>query len=614
MVNNDEPPRVEDLLARLEQAEARNIQYGQHIMKLQDSFAAFSLQPKPKEPDLKLGELPEFNGTKDPEVYLDWSRRMDRIFDHKNLDDDQRFKLAILKLSDYASTWYENLQSQRVRDQKEKITTWKSLKSKMHKRFVPKSYKQKLFVKLNSLKQNSLSVEQYVTEFEKLYLACGCHEDEDQKCAKFLLGLARHIRFACELSSYETFDDLCLLAATVERQFTESKESMVATSSSTKIWDSSNTSHDKRTPPLKAGPNTTQNRVCFRCKGYGHMQADCPSKVLISLSDHLALLSHLHEEEQTRTCSSPLAHIFKEKGEDVKDFTSAHQAIPMLSPESDDGDVLVLRSLLHVAPNLEKDKEQRNNLFRSRCSINGKTCSLIIDGGATTNVASKKMVDTLKLQQRDHPHPYKLGWVNSDGAILVTKQALVRFEIGTFKDQVWCDIVPMDACSLLLGRPWQWDRDSIHFGKSNVYTIAHGDGRVGLQPLPPQRVATKEETTTETQDKIKEVEVVGTIATNSDYLQQYESKKMYKRGKKQEKNDHLLALHHKVPFSVGDYVWLSMDAQQAYNGSNRNTTTMEEGPFKIVHHVNFDTYQVLLGQGICVSFKATDLIPCFEPP
>uniref|UniRef100_A0A803NCF2 Retrotransposon gag domain-containing protein n=1 Tax=Chenopodium quinoa TaxID=63459 RepID=A0A803NCF2_CHEQI len=152
----------------------------------------------------------------------------------------------------------------------------------MHKRFVPKSYKEKLFVKLNSLQQNSLSVELYITEFEKLYLACGCCKEEEQKCAKFLLGLARHIRFACEMSSYETFDDLCLLAATVERQFNESKDSMVTASSSSK----------------------------------------------------------LHEDERTRTSSSPLAHVFKGKGEDVKDFTGAHQAIPMLSPESDDGDVI----------------------------------------------------------------------------------------------------------------------------------------------------------------------------------------------------------------------------------------------------------------------------------
>uniref|UniRef100_A0A803N1J2 Uncharacterized protein n=1 Tax=Chenopodium quinoa TaxID=63459 RepID=A0A803N1J2_CHEQI len=142
------------------------------------------------------------------------------------------------------------------------------------------------------------------------------------------------------MSLYETFDDLCLLATTVERQFNESKKSMVTASSSTRVGDSPSTSQDKHTPDVKAALNTSQNRVCYRCKGYGNMQADFPSKVLISLSDHLALLSQLHEDEWAHTSSSPIAHVFTGKGEDVKDFTRAHHAIPMLSPKSDDKDVL----------------------------------------------------------------------------------------------------------------------------------------------------------------------------------------------------------------------------------------------------------------------------------
>jgi hypothetical protein len=28
----------------------------------------------------------------------------------------------------------------------------------------------------------------------------------------------------------------------------------------------------------------------------------------------------------------------------------------------------------------------------------------------------------------------------------------------------------MQACSLLLGRPWEFDTDAIHYGRSNKYT------------------------------------------------------------------------------------------------------------------------------------------------
>jgi hypothetical protein len=47
----------------------------------------------------------------------------------------------------------------------------------------------------------------------------------------------------------------------------------------------------------------------------------------------------------------------------------------------------------------------------------------------------------------------------------VTRTARVHFTIGTYLDFVDCDVVPMQACSLLLGRPWQFYRESVHNGK-----------------------------------------------------------------------------------------------------------------------------------------------------
>ncbi|XP_057860276.1 uncharacterized protein LOC131069009 [Cryptomeria japonica] len=43
--------------------------------------------------------------------------------------------------------------------------------------------------------------------------------------------------------------------------------------------------------------------------------------------------------------------------------------------------------------------------------------------------------------------------------------------IGNYKDEVMCDIMPMDACHILLGRPWQFDRQVVHNGQLNTYTI-----------------------------------------------------------------------------------------------------------------------------------------------
>ena len=52
----------------------------------------------------------------------------------------------------------------------------------------------------------------------------------------------------------------------------------------------------------------------------------------------------------------------------------------------------------------------------------------------------------------------------------VNQRTLVQFSIGkNYKDEVLCDVVPMDACHLLLGSPWQYDRRVIHDGFKNTY-------------------------------------------------------------------------------------------------------------------------------------------------
>ena len=50
-------------------------------------------------------------------------------------------------------------------------------------------------------------------------------------------------------------------------------------------------------------------------------------------------------------------------------------------------------------------------------------------------------------------------------------------------DTVDCDVVKMSACHLLLGRPWQFDLDATHTGRSNNYSFAHKGVCHVLKPM-----------------------------------------------------------------------------------------------------------------------------------
>jgi hypothetical protein len=47
---------------------------------------------------------------------------------------------------------------------------------------------------------------------------------------------------------------------------------------------------------------------------------------------------------------------------------------------------------------------------------------------------------------------------------MVSGQCKVEFNIGGYRDLFLCDVIPMDVCHVLLGIPWQYDRNVIHDG------------------------------------------------------------------------------------------------------------------------------------------------------
>ena len=47
---------------------------------------------------------------------------------------------------------------------------------------------------------------------------------------------------------------------------------------------------------------------------------------------------------------------------------------------------------------------------------------------------------------------------------------------------VICYVIPMDACHLLLGRPWQYDHNTMHEGRTNAYSFWNAGKRRVLRP------------------------------------------------------------------------------------------------------------------------------------
>ena len=62
------------------------------------------------------------------------------------------------------------------------------------------------------------------------------------------------------------------------------------------------------------------------------------------------------------------------------------------------------------------------------------------------------------------------------------------FSIGKYKDEVLCDVVPMEATHILLGRSWQYDRKTLHDGLTNKISFTFHRHKVTLKSLSPKEV------------------------------------------------------------------------------------------------------------------------------
>ncbi|KAL8104285.1 hypothetical protein AgCh_028489 [Apium graveolens] len=56
-------------------------------------------------------DIPKFDGSMDPEIFVEWLKHVEWVIDYKDYDDHKRFKVVRSKLKGYANLWYELLKS-----------------------------------------------------------------------------------------------------------------------------------------------------------------------------------------------------------------------------------------------------------------------------------------------------------------------------------------------------------------------------------------------------------------------------------------------------------------------------------------------------------------------
>ncbi|XP_050368930.1 uncharacterized protein LOC126787035 [Argentina anserina] len=424
--------------------------------------------------DMKV-DLPEFEGRIQPEEFINWLNTVERVFDYKVVPDEDRVKMVAIKLTKQASAWWETLKLRRERLGKSKIKSWEKMKKAMKEKFLPDNYVQDSFMKLHGLRQGLRSVDEFTEEFDLLSMRCAVTETEEQTIARYLAGLRKEIHDVLVLHQFWSFNDVYKLAIQIEKQQKPRNKRVGAEDYEQRKFGAAkmitNAEHGK---PMEVQKNLPQesrtlkdggrkNVKCFKCSRLGHIASECPNRRIVSLVEELG-------ESSDRIDGPPVYDDYREEADEEITW-------------SDHGDSLVIRRVMNTVKVEENPNWLRHNIFHTKCTANEKVCHVIIDGGSCENIVSEEMVDKLSLKTERKPESYKLSWFKKGNDVIVNQRCLVTFSIGSkYQDAQWCDVAPMDACHLLLGRPWQFDRRAIHDEYKNTYSFVKDEVKVILGP------------------------------------------------------------------------------------------------------------------------------------
>uniref|UniRef100_A0A2N9G3B0 Reverse transcriptase n=1 Tax=Fagus sylvatica TaxID=28930 RepID=A0A2N9G3B0_FAGSY len=320
-------------------------------------------------------KIPSFQGRTDPEVYLEWEKKIDLVFDCHNYSEEKKVKLAVIEFTDYAIIWWDQLVTNRRRNNERPVETWGELKALMRRRFVPSHFYRDLYQKLQNLTQGSRSVEDYHKEMEVAMIRANVEEDREATMARFLSGLNRDIANVIELQHYVEIEDMVHMAMKVERQLKRKGTARYTSVSNTtwkSKWDRNDSAEAKRKteppkgkdegtsnkPKVESQPSRNRDIKCFKCLGSGHIASQCPNRRVM---------------------------IMRDNGEVMTESEDDSDGMPELVDASDDdgvvypvtGESLVARRALNTHIKVDDAEQQRENIFHTRCHVNNKAMAIL---------------------------------------------------------------------------------------------------------------------------------------------------------------------------------------------------------------------------------------------
>jgi hypothetical protein len=187
----------------------------------------------------------------------------------------------------------------------------------------------------------------------------------------------------------------------------------------------------------------------------------------ISGSDATFHKSPWHNTVDYRSKQSLVARVKASKSNAGSDFDSE----PKMGRWIIDMEPSATISTTKVQTDEPDEPKEGERLFHSQMWVKGTPLHFIIDSGSQKNIISEEIIKRLSLATMLHPQHYTIGWLHQGSDLCVSQQCRLSYDIKPFKDEVLCNVSPLEVCNVLLGQPYLWKRHVVYESRPHSFII-----------------------------------------------------------------------------------------------------------------------------------------------